>query len=94
MGDIPTPLAYLLLAWGVITAMLVITVIYRATLSSREDDQIFLNKAEDQMMASEQRELIDRMNRLARPIITLATLSGVLFLASAGMWLWNGLRSF
>jgi hypothetical protein len=69
-------------------------VIYRATLSSREDDQIFLNKAEDNMMASEQRELISRLDRLSRPIITLATLSGVLLVASAGLWLWNGLKNF
>ena len=34
------------------------------------------------------------MNRLGRPIISLAVLSGVLFMATAGMWLWNGLKSF
>jgi hypothetical protein len=94
MGEIPAPLAYLLLTWGVITGLLVIMVIYRTTLSSREDDQIFLNKAEDNMMASEQRVVIDKMNRLTRPIIALATLSGVLFLASFGVWLWNGFSSF
>jgi hypothetical protein len=94
MGEITGPLAYLLLTWGGVTVLLVIMVIYRATLSSREDDQIFLNKAEDNMMASEQRELISKLDRLSRPIITLATLSGVLFIASAGLWLWNGLKSF
>jgi hypothetical protein len=94
MGEITGPLAYLLLTWGGVTVLLVIMVIYRATLSSREDDQIFLNKAEDNMMASEQRELISKLNRLSRPIITLATLSGVLLVASAGLWLWNGLKSF
>ena len=94
MGDIPVPLAYLLVSWGVSTAVLVVLVIYRATLSSREDDQIFLNQAEDQIMATEQREIIGKMNRLGRPIISLAVLSGVLFMATAGMWLWNGLKSF
>jgi hypothetical protein len=94
MGEITGPLAYLLLTWGGVTVLLVIMMIYRATLSSREDDQIFLNKAEDNMMASEQRELIGKLDRLWRPIITLATLSGVLLVASAGLWLWNGLKSF
>ncbi len=94
MGDLSSPLAYLLLSWGVITGVLVILVIYRATLSTREDDQIYINKAEDSMMASEQRTLIGKMDRLGRPIITLALLSGVLLLASAGMWVWIGLRTF
>ncbi len=94
MGEITSPLAYLLLTWGGVTVLLVIMVIYRSTLSSREDDQIFLNKAEDNMMASEQRELISKLDRLSRPIITLATLSGVLLVASAGLWLWNGLKNF
>jgi hypothetical protein len=94
MGDLPAPLGYLLMTWGVITSMLVILLIYRATLSSREDDQIFLSKTEDQMMATEQREIIDRMNRLGRPILALAVLSGILLLSCAGVWLWGGLKSF
>ena len=93
MGDMPAPLVYLLLSWGVITAALVILVIYRATLSTREDDQIYLNKAAASM-AADQQVLIGRMNRLGTPIITLAILSGVLLLASAGVWVWIGLRSF
>ena len=92
--DISGPLAYLLMSWGVITTMLIILVIYRATLSTREDDQLFLNKAEDQMMASEQRVLIGKIDRLARPIIGLAVLSGILLIASGGLWLWGGLKSF
>ncbi len=66
MKEIPAPLAYLLVTWGVVTGLLVIMVIYRATLSSREDDQIFLNKAEDNMMASEQRVVIDRNRTSSR----------------------------
>ena len=85
---------YLLLSWGVITALLVILVIYRMTLSTREDDQLFLNQAQDRMMASEQRVLIGRMAKLSRPIIALAVLSGALLLATTGMWLWAGLKSF
>jgi len=93
MGDMPAPLAYLLLSWGVITAALVILVVYRATLSTREDDQIYLNKAAANM-AADQQVLIGRMNRLGRPIVTLAVLSGALLLASAGVWVWIGLRTF
>lgn len=94
MGELPTPLAYLLLTWGVITGVLVILVIYRATLSTREDDQIYISKAGDSMMAAEQRMIIGKMNRLGRPILGLTLLSGTLLLASAGMWIWIGLKNF
>jgi hypothetical protein len=94
MGDMPAPLAYLLLSWGVVTTVLVVLMIYRATLSTREDDQIYLNKAEETMMGTEQQALIGKMNRLGRPIITLAVLSGILLVASAVIWLWAGLKNF
>jgi hypothetical protein len=94
MGELPTPLAYLLLTWGVITSILVILVIYRATLSTREDDQIYISKAEDSMMAAEQRMIIGKLNRLGRPILGLTVLSGTLLLASAGVWIWIGLKTF
>jgi hypothetical protein len=93
MGDISGPLAYLLLSWGMITSLLVILVIYRGMLSTKEDDEIYLSKAEDNMMAVEQRELISKMERLGKPIVTLGVLSGVLLLASAGLWVWIGLHS-
>ena len=83
MGNVLPPLAYLLFLWGVITAVLVILMIYRSTLSIREDDQIFLDKEEEVMMAAEQRLLMRRMNRLARPLTVLAVLSGVLLLTLA-----------
>jgi hypothetical protein len=94
MGDVPPPLAYLLFLWGLITAVLVIVMIYRNTLSIREDDQIFLDEEEEVMMAAEQRLLAGRMNRLARPLTVLAVLSGVLLLATCGVWLWTGFNSF
>ena len=93
MGDISGPLAYLLLSWGLITAALVVLLIYRATLSSKEDDQIYLNKAEVSMMGSDQAAVITRLNRLGKPILTLAILSGILLLASASLWVWIGFNN-
>jgi hypothetical protein len=93
MGDISGPLAYLLLSWGLITAALVLLLIYRATLSSKEDDQIYLNKAEVSMMGSDQAAVITRLNRLGKPILTLAILSGILLLASASLWVWIGFNN-
>lgn len=91
MGGVPTPLAYLFMSWGAITAVLLILVIYGNTLSIREDDELYLNKSEDHMMAGEQRILIAKMDQLKRVIVVLAILSGILLVASAGVWAWIGL---
>jgi hypothetical protein len=91
MGGMLNTLTYLLTTWGAITAVLVALVIYGNALSTREDDEIYLNKTEESMMATEQRTLIGKMTRLARVITVLAVMSGVFLLASAGVWVWIGL---
>ena len=83
----------LMISWGVITAFLVVLVVYRGTLSSKEDDQIFIDAAE-QHHYQEQQVIIARMSRLTKPIIALAVVSGALLVASAGLWIYQGLKSF
>lgn len=93
METISLTLFTLLVAWGVVTAALVFLLIYRGTLESREDDQIFLDAAEESM-ASEQRAIVARIDKLSRPITALIVASVVLLLISAGMWLWQGFKNF
>ena len=88
-----TILMMLMVSWGVITAVLAVLVIYRGTLSSREDDQIFIDAAE-KLHYEEQQAVIARITRLSRPIIALAVISGVLLLTSAGIWIYGGLKNF
>jgi len=83
----------LMSSWGVITTVLVILVVYRVTLSSKEDDQIFIDAAE-QHHYQEQLEIIARISRLTRPIIALAVASGALLLASVAVWIYQGFKSF
>ncbi len=86
-------LEYLLSSWIAVTAILMVLVIYGNTLSTREDDELYLNRAEQVMMAAEQNVLIAKMNRLARVIVGFAILSGLLFAATAGVWVWIGFNS-
>jgi beta-lactamase regulating signal transducer with metallopeptidase domain len=89
----PVLLMFFMVSWGVTTAVLAILVIYRGTLSSKEDDQIFIDAAE-QHHYQEQQAVIAKMSRLTKPIIALAVISGVLLLTSAGLWIYGGLKSF
>jgi beta-lactamase regulating signal transducer with metallopeptidase domain len=89
----PMILTLLMISWGVVTAVLAILVIYRGTLSSREDDQIFIDAAE-QHHYREQQMIIAKISRLTGPIITLSVISGVLLLTSAGIWIYRGFKNF
>jgi hypothetical protein len=87
------PFLYLLIAWGIVTAIFLMLIIWRSVLSSHEDDQIFLDAAEEHM-AREQRELVAKINKLSRPIMTSGIMAGVLLLAIAGIFVYNGLKNF
>ncbi len=86
-------LGMLLVAWGAVTAVLICTLIYRSTLETREDDQLFLDSAQE-ITASEQRLIVARIERLSHPIVALWVVSGALLIAVAGMWLYQGYQSF
>jgi hypothetical protein len=87
------PIYYLLIAWSVITAIFVILLIRRTLLASHEDDQIFLDSAQEHM-AREQRELVAKINTLSKPIATTGIAAGALLLVIAGLWLYDGLKHF
>jgi hypothetical protein len=87
------PVLYMLIAWGIVTAVFLALLLWRNLLESHEDDQLFIDAAEEHM-AKEQRALIERINTLSRPIMMTGILAGVLLLASAGLWLYEGLRHF
>ena len=87
------PILYLLIAWGIITAIFLVLLIWRSLLESHEDDQIFLDAAQSHM-AREQQELVAKINTLSRPIMTSGVTAGALLLLIAGMWLYEGLKHF
>lgn len=93
MEELHGMLFALLVSWGVVTAALVILLIYRGTLESREDDQIFLDAAQE-TMASEQRVIVARINKVNGPIKLLIIASSVLLVICAGLWLQQVFKNF
>jgi hypothetical protein len=60
---------------------------------SHEDDQIFIEASGDRM-AKEQRDLVQKINTLSRPIMASGVAAGGLLLFIAGFWLYQGLKNF
>lgn len=87
------PFLYLLITWGVVTAIFLFILLRRSLLASHEDDQIFLDSAQEHM-AREQRELVAKIDALSKPLIGTGILAGILLLVIAGMWLYSGLKNF
>jgi hypothetical protein len=78
----------ILISWLVITAILLVLMLYRMTLESHEDDQVFIDPAQDRL-ANEQKALVAKINRINKPIHGLIMASSVLFVAMAGTWLYD-----
>jgi hypothetical protein len=93
MDRLTGPILYVLIAWGAVTAVFMLLLIRRSLLASHEDDQIFLDAAQEHM-AREQRELVAKIQMLSRPLMTSGIASGALLLVLAGLWLYNGLKNF
>ncbi len=85
-----TPMVGLLIAWGVLTAILIVLLIYKSTLTMHEDDSIFLNESESHM-EKEQVEILSKMNKIMPMIKVLGALSGVMILVIAGLFVYQGL---
>jgi len=82
----------LLTAWGVLTGILIVLLIYKSTLSMHEDDSIMLNDTGSQMQ-KDQAEVLAKMNKITPIVKVLGALSGVMILVIAGMFLYQGLNS-
>ena len=87
-----SPLMWLGIAWGVLTAVLIILLIYRSTLTMQEDDQLFLDESAS-AMAQEQTELMAKVNKITPLVKGLGVASGVMFLVIAGMFIFQQLMS-
>jgi len=83
----------IIVVWAIVTIVWVALAIYRARITAREDDQLFLDPGEEHM-AREQREIISRAMQLDKPVLGLGILSGVLLVVGVVVWLWQAFSSF
>ena len=82
-----SPIMMLSVVWAVITAALIIVLIYRSTLSMHEDDQLFLDESTANLR-EEQEQLLKKMGKITPIVRILGAASGLLILVIAGMALW------
>jgi hypothetical protein len=88
--DLKLVLEGLLILWGAVTALLVYLFIRRSVLVMKEEDQLFLDKAEDHIR-KEQEQIVARITKLDKQVMWTGILSGVLLLVVAGVWVYIGL---
>jgi hypothetical protein len=83
---------WMLIAWGVVTGVLLILLFYRSTLTRQEDDQLFIDESSSSK-ATEQSQLIAKVNKINPLVQLVGATSGVMLLAIAGWAVYLGLNS-
>ena len=87
-----TPMYGLVVAWGILTGILILLLIYKSTLTMHEDDSIFLNDTESQMQKDQAikpgQDEEDRTDHQSA-----RRLSGAMLLVIAGLFVYHGLNS-
>jgi hypothetical protein len=82
---------WLLMVWGGVTGILLILLFYRSTLTKQEDNQLFIDESASSR-ATEQRQLLAKVNRLSFMVNMASTTSGLMILAIAGWAVYLGLN--
>ena len=85
-------LEWVLIAWGIVTGILIVLLFYRSTLTRQEDDQLFIDESSSSR-ATEQRQLIAKVNKI-NPLVTIAgATSGSMIILIIGWVVYVGLNS-
>src|SRR5439155_18835935 len=74
-----SPMVWMLIVWGVLTAVLIVLLIYRSTLTMQEDDQLFLGDSESHV-EQKQIQLMHKVNKINPFARWLGGASGLLIL--------------
>jgi len=87
-----TPLVVALAgAWGAVTTVMVVLLIYRGTLTMHEDDQLFLDESESAMQ-QEQAQLLGKIERLQPYVRAAMAGSGALLAVLVALLVYDGIQ--
>lgn len=88
------PFWALFAGWVAVTLILVVLLIYRGRLESKESDWIDLTDDEKEDRAIQSQTAIEKQTqKLTFPIRALGTASVVLLLVIVGLWLYQGITT-
>lgn len=82
---------WLLIVWGVVTGILLILLFYRSTLTKQEDNQLFIDESASSR-ATEQRQLLAKVNRLGSLVTMAGVTSGLMVVVMVGWVVYLGLN--
>jgi hypothetical protein len=81
-------------AWGVVTIVFLVLVIYRSRLSKKETDWISLSDDAKEDQAIKAQTVIEgETKKLDLPIRTLGTISVIMLLVVIGVWVYKGIMT-
>jgi len=83
---------WMLILWGIVTGIFLILLFYRSTLTRQEDDQLFIDES-SASRATEQSQLIAKVNKINPLVKLVGATSGLMILAIAGWAVYIGLNS-
>jgi len=83
---------WMLIVWGIVTGIFLILLFYRSTLTRQEDDQLFIDES-SASRATEQSQLIAKVNKINPLVKLVGATSGLMILAIAGWAVYIGLNS-
>jgi hypothetical protein len=82
---------WLLIVWGAVTGILLILLFYRSTLTKQEDNQLFIDESASSR-ATEQRQLLAKVNRLSSLVTMAGATSGLMIVVMVGWVVYLGLN--
>jgi hypothetical protein len=85
---IPISLLGTLIAWALVTVVLLVVITYRGFLAKDETDRIYVSQTKNRL-AMQQQEIIAKVSRLDQFVKGLSIASGGLLVLCLAVWLWS-----